>query len=160
MQRDEDEEDNDTLSLVEVLCVVEVLNRLTIPESVAYIDLSQNKRCATDPFVSSLVALVPGCEVIELQNCNEITDATLHAIGYYCENLNVINVSGCKRLSYAAVTDLADACEDLMQVLGCGVVLCDDMLEDMSEMDPTELAQSSPPLVRSSVFSCAVFVSV
>jgi hypothetical protein len=92
--------------------------------------------------------MAPGCEVFELQNCKEVTDAALVSIGECCEVLNVIDITGCTGVSYAGVAQLVEVAEELVQVIGCGVVLSDDMLEELAELDSAELLQSRPAFAK------------
>lgn len=132
-----DEEEN--LDLRGVLIVEEIVAMCSIPDTVIAIDLSDNTLATTDGVIAELAMLVPGLEVLEVQGCQEVTDAGLLALAEYSLDLTVIDVTGCSGITFAGVAALAEACTELVEVVGCGMVLSDDMLEDLLPFDPTAI---------------------
>lgn len=119
-----------------------------VSPQVVSIDLSENTISVTDGVVGELAALVPSMEVLELQGCTQITDDSLEALAEHALDLTVIDLTGCTGITFAGVAALADGCTELVEVVGCGMVLNDDMLEDLLPFNPTDIErfQETPSL--------------
>jgi hypothetical protein len=62
--------------------------------------------CVTNNFISSIVESFPNLEEIDLSYCNEITDFALQLIATKCNDLKLLDVRGCEKVSSYGVEQL------------------------------------------------------